>query len=112
MNFMYRIYKEIFCRGERELGNWIQNDLGFRIIRHERNIIKPYEIDIYIPSKNMAIDYNLTNWKQDSNKTNEKYKLCDSKGIILISIQDNQWKETKDEVMSLLYNVLKYSYTK
>jgi len=83
---------------------------------NDRTVLKPKELDIYIPEFNFAIEYNglyyhSTN-KKDSryihmhvNKTN----LCVEKNIHLFHIFSNEWKDTqKREIWcSMIKNKLK-----
>ena len=65
-----------------------------------RNIISPKELDIYIPSKNIAIECNGVYWhsKYDKEYHINKYLECKSKGIQLISIWED-WIKTNPEIV-------------
>lgn len=47
-----------------------------------------FEIDIFIPSLNLGIEYDGELWHKDSQKDEEKNKLCSSKNICLIRIRE------------------------
>lgn len=58
-----------------------------------RQIIKPYELDIYIPSLKLAIEYNGTYWHSIENGISKDYHLnksisCRNKNIRLIHIYE------------------------
>ena len=84
---------------------FIQNILDENNIVYEtnsRNIISPKELDIYIPSKNIAIEcngiYSHSSKYKDPNYHIEKYKNCKEKGIQLISIWED-WVRNKPEIV-------------
>ena len=61
-----------------------------------RNLIHPLEIDIFIPSKNVAIECNGTYWHSELNGRGKEYHLNKSqllkdKGIHLIHIWEHEW---------------------
>ena len=117
-------------RYELELEEWLtENSIEF--IRHDRNIISPKEIDFYIPSLLLgiefqgtywhmdptlyeAVDYNLTTrkyayqqWKEDIAKIN----LCKEKNVTLFCIWEKDWNSNKEfiqkqflEIVHLLKN--------
>lgn len=74
--------------------------------QRNRSLIKPKELDIIIPSKRIAIEYNGLYWhttrklSPDYHKT--KSDLCKEKGIRLIHIWEDDWKEKQDVVKSFL----------
>lgn len=62
--------------------------LGVEIVSRDRSIIN-LELDIYIPSKKLAIEYGAWLWHKDKiEKDEKKFILCEEKGIRLIEIFD------------------------
>jgi len=95
---------------ENELGMFIES-LGFRIIKNTRKEIKPLELDIYIPSEQIAIEYCGIYWHSerkilDKNYHRNKYNLCKNKNIKLITIFEDDWvlrnKYTKTKLKYIL----------
>jgi hypothetical protein len=84
--------------------------LNIEFIENSRDIIKPLELDIFIPDKNIAIEFNGLYWHSELfkdnnyhlNKTNE----CNKKNIKLIHIFEDEWVYKKDIVKSRLKNIL------
>lgn len=65
-----------------------------------RGIIAPKELDIYIPSKNIAIECNGVYWhslKEPLYHFN-KYKECDENGVQLLTIWED-WFKTKPQII-------------
>ena len=92
--------------GENELAEFILN-LGFNdMIRNSRSIIAPLELDIFIPSKKMAIEYNGVyhhseiSGNKDKNYHLNKIEKCLEQVITLIQIYDTEWNNQKDLVKS------------
>ena len=75
-----------------------------------RSTIYPYELDTYIPSKNIAIECNGIYWHSDQNKPKEyhynKFKKCQEKGIQLISIWEDQIVKYPDKVRTVILSKL------
>ena len=95
---------------EKEINDFIENELGFETQQNVRNIIKG-EIDIYIPSKKIGIEYDGLFWhsekyKNDKNHHLSKTKFCEEKGIHLIHIFEDEWVFKKEIVKSMLRNIL------
>ena len=87
----------------------ISNDI--LIEENVRNIISPKEIDIFIPSLNLAIEYNGLYWHsekrgKDKNYHRNKLELCNKNGIKLISIFSDNWIYKTDIVKSRIRNLL------
>ena len=77
---------------------------------NNRIIIKPKELDIYIPNKQIAIECNGVYSHSIKHKTQsyhiQKYNECKSKNIRLISLWED-WVKTKPEIVrSILLNKL------
>lgn len=99
-------------KGEDELFEFVKS-LSEDSIQRERTVITPYEIDVYIPSKKIAIEYNGLAWHSEKFKHYEaktyhlmKTNLCNEKGIRLIHIFEDEWLEKKEIVKSMLTHIL------
>ncbi|HDK25997.1 MAG TPA: hypothetical protein ENG48_02745, partial [Candidatus Atribacteria bacterium] len=95
--YCYPRYKSI---GEQSIGNFIK-DLSIDYIQNVKNIIPPLEIDIYIPEKKIAVEYNGLYWHsekagKDKNYHLNKLKLCSEKDIRLIQIFEDEWLFKQD----------------
>ena len=73
-----------------------------------RNVIPPYELDIYIPDRKLAIEFNGTFWHSSRNKYSKYHQnktiACAKKGIRLIHIFEYEWmnKDTKRKLINML----------
>jgi hypothetical protein len=74
------------------------------------SIISPNQLDIYIPSKKLAIEFNGLYWHNelhvDKNYHLNKTELCEKLGIQLIHIFEDEWLYKEDIVKSRLRNIL------
>lgn len=81
----------------------------------DRTILKPKEIDIVIPTKRLAIEYNGLSWHSEirGNKGKlyhlSKTEKCEEQGYRMIHINSNEWNHNKEIVKSRLKNLLGYS---
>ena len=84
--------------------------LNIEIYDNDKNIISPYELDIYIPSKNIAIEFNGLYWHSEKFKNKNyhlnKTELCINKNIQLIHIFEDEWIYRQDIVKSKLKQIL------
>lgn len=94
---------------ELELGTLL-TEHGINYSIRNRNIISG-ELDIFIPSHNLAIEYNGLFWHSERNIDNtihkRKYDECHSKDIRLLTIFENEWVYRKEVVSKKLLNILK-----
>ncbi len=81
-------------------------------IQSNRNLIKPQELDIYIPSKNIAIEFCGLLWHSESFGGKDKWyhfnkwEKCKDKGIRLITIWDSEWINKQEIVKNRLKYIL------
>jgi hypothetical protein len=95
---------------EKELIDFLKS-LELNIIEGDRNILNGKEIDIFLPDFNIGIEFNGLHWHCEKyvdkdyhiNKTN----MCETKGIQLIHIFEDEWINNKDIVKSRLKNLFK-----
>jgi hypothetical protein len=86
-----------------------------KILKNSRKIIPPLELDIFIPEKNIAIEFDGLYWHSDENSKDRhiyKTELCEEKNIHLIHIFENEWDYKQDIVKSRLKNLLGLSENK
>lgn len=92
-----------------ELQNFISTLYEGDIIINTKKIITPYELDIYIPEKNLAIEYNgnyyHTTYNVDKKSHYNKSRLCEEKGIRLIHIFEYEWNNERQR--PILENIIK-----
>lgn len=97
---------------QKEIYDFIKKYVNENVILNDRNLIYPKEIDIYIPSLKIGIEYNSfyyhTEITGNKNKLYHLRKLQSSlfKGINLIQIFENDWNDKKEIVQSILRNKL------
>ena len=96
-------------KGENAVADYLES-LGFTVWQSKRDIIPPKELDIFIPEKNLAIEFNGVIFHSDKIKPKsyhrDKYLACKAKGVRLIQFTDVLWQTRQEQVMSLLANAL------
>jgi hypothetical protein len=106
-------------KAELQVGEFIK-DLGFDILLNNRSIIKPYELDIIIPSEKVAIEYNGLYFHQEEIIENTrknlkvnprnyhymKWDMCKDEGYKLITIFEDEWLFKQDLVKERLRYIL------
>jgi len=75
------------------------------IIYNTRMIIKPYEIDIYIPEHKLAFEYDGRPWHQENNNDEIKNKMCENLKIKLIRISEKSRDYITDIKNQLILNI-------
>ena len=84
---------------------------GEKILQHNRQLIKPYELDIVIPDKKIAIEFNGTYWHSTQFGVNNSYHLmktemCEKEGYQLIHIFEHEWINKQEIVKEKLKAIL------
>lgn len=110
-------HKHGISKQEKDLCEYIKS-LGFAVIENDRKIIKPYELDMIIPSEKIAIEYcglafhstegkNLPKWaKTEKNYHQVKLNMCIKKGYNLITIFEDEWLQKEKLVKERLKHIL------
>lgn len=88
--------------GEKDVLNYIKSIYGGKVIENCRSLIPPYELDIYLPEKNLAIEFDGSYWHNNSKKSFEKYNLCKEKGVRLIMLYDYEWGQKNNLIKEVL----------
>jgi len=96
---------------EKEIQQFLDNN-NVKYSLNDRTIIPPYEVDIYIPSHNLAIEIDGLYWHSDIYKEKEyhrmKTNLCEDRGIRLVHIFEDELEQLniKEIVFNRLKNML------
>ena len=99
-------------KGEMEIVDFLSKYIDKRdIIIRDKNILDGKEIDIYIPSYKLGIEFNGILWHSEIYNKNSRYHLektllAEKKGITLIQIFEDEYKMHKKLVLDKILNVL------
>jgi len=98
---------------EKNLFEQIKYLYNGEIIRNDRTLISPYELDIVIPDKKIAIEYCGLYWHSQLAGKNQNYHLnklimCKQKNYKLITIFADEFENKNSLVMDYLARILKY----
>lgn len=102
-----------FSHNEKEIVNYVKSLIGdIDLIENDRSILNGLELDVYIPEKKIAIEYNGLYWHsenaggKDKNYHLNKTKMCESKTIRLIHIFEDEWVYNKNIVKAKLKHII------
>ena len=103
----------VHSHAEAELAAWVQ-DLGLEAYR-DRQVIAPYEIDVYVPSLKVGVEYNGLHWHGEKlegtrgrdSKTYRKWVLARKAGVRLVTVFEDEWLERQDQVKGYLRAILR-----
>lgn len=89
--------------GEKELLELVRS-WGFKCIENDRLILGGKELDIYIPSRRIAIEFNGVYWHSSAVRLDKKYhyekwKACKDKNIQLITVWEDDWRDNRDLII-------------
>lgn len=97
---------------EESVRNFIKEILPNELIFYnDRNLISPSELDIYIPNKNFAIEYNGLYWHSEKLGKNKNYHLdklnkVKETGNTLFTIWEDDWVYRQDIVKEMILHRL------
>jgi len=99
-------YPKYSSIGEKEIKVFIES-LGFDVIENDRKILSGLELDIYIPDKKIAIEFNGLYWHSEQKGKDKNYHLnktlkCAEKEIQLIHFFEDEWYNKKEIVKSII----------
>ncbi len=99
---------------EKELQEFISSITDFEVKTNHRGFLKGNrELDVFIPEKNVAIEFNGIYWHSENgggecgrNYHLKKTEECEDKNIQLIHVFENEWEEKKEIVKERLKYIL------
>ena len=93
-------------KAEKEIAQYLRS-LGYAVLTSDRKAIYPYELDIYIPTLNKAIEFNGEYWHYsekyfEAGKHAKKSNLCKEKNIKLLHIREDLWMKDKEKMKQII----------
>lgn len=84
---------------------------NFKFETNTRKIIFPFEIDIFLPEYNLAIEYCGLYWHSETKGKGKQYhkqklKKCNESGVRLLTIFEDEWVHRKDIVKTKILSIL------
>jgi len=99
----YRCYPR--SKEQKEIYDYLC-ELGIESEVGNREIIYPYELDIFVPEKNFSLEYNGLFWHSDKQKSKNyhfnKTMATMKKNINLIHVFSDEWKQKGEIVRSII----------
>lgn len=103
---------------EKEVGDFVSL-LGYPVMRNSRNIIGPYELDLYIPARRVAIEFNGDFWHSEEELRSRKgvgarqyhlnkYTLCERQAIVLGFVWEQNWLHDWLTVVDALSDLIQF----
>lgn len=100
--FLYKRFNYI----ENFLAEVVRRVLKTEVIVNDRKTIKPLELDLYVPSLNIAFEYDGIRFhssKEAKEKENHKNQVCKDKGISLYRIKEkDKSKSSENNILDTL----------
>ena len=96
---------------EKEVLDFVKSIYDGEIIPNAHGIIGRKELDIYLPEKHLAIEFDGFYWHSEQKGKDESYHLdktnaCAEKGIRLIHIFEDEWNLKQDIVKDRIRSIL------
>lgn len=112
-NLTLKFNKRFGSRYERDIFNIVADILGEEnILLRDKEVLNGQELDIYIPSKKLAIEFNGDYW-HSIKRLGKVYHIvktlkCNEKGIRLIHIFEHEWlnPDMKPKLINLIKNIV------
>ena len=98
-------------KAEQEIYDYITS-LGLQAEQSNRRILgKKQELDIYVPCKKIAIEFNGLYWHsevqgKDKDYHHNKWLACKDKGIQLIQVWEDEWNRNPEQIKRMLAHKL------
>ena len=98
---------------EKELLSYVESIYKGPIIENDRSILNGLELDIFLPEKRLAIEFNGNYWhsslKHQKGYHLNKTKICEEKGIRLIHIFEYEWNNKRKNIENFLKDQIEIS---
>ena len=95
---------------EKEIFDFLKSK-NEKVINNDRSIISPFEIDIFLPEKNIGIEYNGLLWHSEKYGKEQYYHYnkmirAEEKGVSLVQIFEDEYLHKKEIVKEKLLHII------
>tara|TARA_Y100000034_G_scaffold79817_1_gene95778 strand:- start:223 stop:1842 length:1620 start_codon:yes stop_codon:yes gene_type:complete len=102
----YKCFPPTSSKGEREVADFVEG-LGFDVVRNDRVVLSGKEIDVWIPEKQVGIEFNGLYWHSEMSGIDSKQHLQKTEqavvtGANLIHIYSDEWYNKREICESML----------
>lgn len=101
--------KSFVSNGEKELLSFVK-DLDSSALGSYRKLAGVSEVDIFVPSSNIAVEFNGLYWHSEAKKSKDyhykKWLACKEQGVQLLQIWEDEWRDRSAVIESLLAHKL------
>lgn len=102
--------RNYISKAEQEIADFLTS-CGLKIEQTNKKILSGLELDIYIPAKKLAIEYNGLYWHSelktaDTHYHYNKWSKAKNKGIQLIQVWEDDWNRNPEGVKNMLLDKL------
>ena len=111
--------RECYPRSQREfqLQEFIASIYSGPMVRGDRRLIAPREVDVHLPELKLAMEFNGSYWHSDAQLLKskgvsaleyhgDKVERCKERGVRLLFIWESEWMSRRDEVEAALKTVV------
>lgn len=96
-------------RGQQDVANWLRQQ-NINVTTNDRSQIGGQELDVFVPAHNFAIEYNGLHWHSILYKSsmyhNNKSELCQQKNIALLHLFEDEWRDKRSIIESMIQHKL------
>lgn len=95
---------------EKKMIDFIDKNYNGEILKNTKDIITPYELDIFLPELKLGFEFNGLYWhsevQKDKNYHLNKTEMCEKQNIRLIQIYEDDWIYKQNIIKSIIINLL------
>lgn len=105
--------KTFVSKGEQDIADFIVS-LGLNIVQSDRKTLKRKELDIVVPEKKVAIEFNGVFWHsepagKDKDYHRNKWIAAKEAGIQLIQVWEDEWNRNPEQIKRMIAHKLGFS---
>jgi hypothetical protein len=95
-------------RAQQEIAQFVESSIpGSLVLNNDRSNPTGYEFDVYVPSRNFAIEFNGLYWhselvNDDKNYHQRKIERARAHDITLMHVFEDEWRDKRDIVESMI----------